>query len=167
MARKDKPTTELEFSWDEGESWETLNFSDSPVLVENIIIEPNSISQQFMVYGSYANDDDKKKSGGFLTYLDFAALHEPQCKGADSAGSADSDYELWTPYDGRHGDNQCFLGQQVTYVRRKQDALCFNGEDLERVTHREPCTCTNMDFECDVGYVRAEGNGMTCVEQTS
>lgn len=42
--------------------------------------------------------------------LDFALLHEPQCKGADRPGDADSDYELWTPYDGRHGDTKCFMG---------------------------------------------------------
>lgn len=54
IAKKNEPTTEIEFSWDEGDSWETLSISTRPVYVENIIIEPNSISQQFMVYGTYA-----------------------------------------------------------------------------------------------------------------
>ena len=85
-----------------------------------------SVSQQFIIYGSYANsmestsvktDTDKeveqemaKETKAFLTYLDFAALHTRQCKGVDQAGEKDSDFELWTPYDGRHGDNKCFLG---------------------------------------------------------
>ena len=78
-----------------------------------------------------------------------------QCKGADQAGSPSSDFELWTPNDGRHGsETKCFLGQQVTYVRRKQNSLCYNGEDLERVTHRESCQCTEIDYECDFGYFR-------------
>lgn len=60
-----------------------------------------------------------KETKAFLTYLDFAALHTRQCKNPESAGEKDSDFELWTPYDGRHGDNKCFLGQQVVYTRRK------------------------------------------------
>ena len=71
--------------------------------------------------------------------LDFKDLHEPQCKGADRAGEKDSDYELWTPFDGRHGKNKCYLGQQVTYVRRKQDSECYNGEELERKIIRDYC----------------------------
>jgi hypothetical protein len=45
IARKNEPTTELEFSWDEGLTWTSLKFSDTPVYVENIIIEPDNISQ--------------------------------------------------------------------------------------------------------------------------
>ena len=77
-----------------------------------------------MVYGTYAayaeghvdNDEEEheleieKGNEAFLTYVDFSQLHEPQCKGADNPGTTDSDYELWTPHDGRFGDNKCFLG---------------------------------------------------------
>lgn len=42
--------------------------------------------------------------------LDFKDLHEPKCKGADKPGETDSDYEMWTPFDGRHGDTKCYLG---------------------------------------------------------
>jgi len=84
-------------------------------------------------------------------------LHEPQCKGIDRPGDSDSDYKLWTPFDGRHGENnKCFLGQQITYVRRKQDSECFNGEELERQIFRQFCDCTEMDYECDIGYVKTE-----------
>jgi hypothetical protein len=166
------PTKSIEFSWDEGESWEKIEISEEDLMVENIIIEPNSISQQFMVYGSYigeknATDKEVKISGdgrAFLTYIDFSSLHEPQCKGADNAGDSSSDYELWSPNDGRHGDQKCFLGQQVTYVRRKQSSKCYNGEDHEAIIKREPCVCTEMDDECDIGYHRSEAGGNTCRE---
>lgn len=86
-----------------------------------------------------------------------------QCKGEDNPGSSTSDFELWTPNDGRHGTtSNCFLGQQVTYIRRKQDALCYNGEDLERVQRREPCMCSEMDYECDYGYTRPFGSTGAC-----
>ena len=37
-------------------------------------------------------------------------------------------------------------------MRRKADAMCFNGEDHERVVKREACACTEMDYQCDIGY---------------
>jgi len=96
-----------------------------------------------------------------LTYTDFSSLHTRQCKGVENAGAESSDFELWTPYDGRHGeDNKCFLGQQVTYTRRKQSALCYNGEDYEAVIQRTPCQCNDMDYECDFGFFRTDGK--TC-----
>ena len=91
-------------------------------------------------------------------------MHEPQCKGADNPGADSSDYELWTPHDGRFGDSKCFLGQHKTFVRRKQDSKCYNGEEHEAVTRIEPCTCNEMDFECDIGYAREGGSG-PCLEQ--
>jgi hypothetical protein len=100
-----------------------------------------------VIYGSYDNsseeasgEDDikapsKRDTGSdVMITLDFAGLHEPKCKGVDKPGADDSDFELWSPHDdGRHGSSdKCFLGQQVTYIRRKQESECFNGEDFER-----------------------------------
>ena len=45
IAKKNQPTTDIEFSWDEGLTWETLKISDKSMYIENIIIEPNSVSQ--------------------------------------------------------------------------------------------------------------------------
>ena len=96
-----------------------------PIDITNIIIEPFSISQQFVVYGSLIpetsgdNSTPAASPRGIVFTLDFKNLHEPQCKGVDRPGEEDSDYELWTPYDGRHGDNKCFMGQQISYIRRK------------------------------------------------
>ena len=94
---------------------------------------------------------------GIVLTVDFKGLHEPQCKGVERPGDEASDYELWTPYDGRHGDTKCFMGQQVSYIRRKQDSECFNGEELERKILRSYCQCTEMDYECDMGYLRIDG----------
>jgi hypothetical protein len=87
--------------------------------------------------------------------LDLKGLHEAQCKGVDKAGDPESDYELWTPFDGRHGENKCFLGMQTTYIRRKSNKECFNGENLEREIFRQFCACNDMDYECDYGFYRS------------
>ena len=133
------------------------------------------MSQEFMIYGVYAGDSDEEieymeenpvydiEGEAFLIYVDFSQLHEPQCRGVDNAGAPDSDYETWTPHDGRFGDNKCFLGMHKTYVRRKQSALCYNGEEYETVTHIEPCTCSDLDYECDNGYIRSDEMGGQCV----
>lgn len=172
LAEINKPTRQVKYTWDEGKTWQTLDVFDADVMVKNIVMEPTSTSQQFLIYGttkvkksvdvkSFESNDAEDDSEATMTNesviasIDFSLLHEPQCKGVDRAGEADSDYELWSPYDGRHGSNTCFLGQQVTYVRRKQFAACYNGEDMERVTQRIPCECTEMDYECDIGYFRA------------
>lgn len=96
--------------------------------------------------------------------MDFSQLHEPQCKGVDYPGTDESDYELWTPHDGRFGENKCFLGMHKTFVRRKQDAKCYNGEEHEAIKRTEPCTCNEMDYECDIGYSRADGSSGPCLE---
>jgi len=113
-ASKGKPTKEILYTIDEGQTWETLKISDKDIVVTNVIIEPNSISQQFIIYGTYANSEENQnlsdnkpssesKDGeanpfwstdselskdmrAFLTYVDFSALHTRQCKGADEAG---------------------------------------------------------------------------------
>ena len=86
--------------------------------------------------------------------IDFSGLHEKQCAGAESPGTTNSDFELWSPHDdGRHGStDKCFLGQQVSYVRRKQDSECFNSEEFERQVTRTSCVCTQADYECDIDY---------------
>ena len=48
------------------------------------------------------------------------------------------------------------MGQQITYIRRKQDSECFNGEELERQIFRQFCECSEMDYECDIGYIKTD-----------
>lgn len=45
IAKHTQAVTEVEFSWDEGTTWTTFKIADEPVWIQNIIIEPNSLSQ--------------------------------------------------------------------------------------------------------------------------
>ena len=99
-----------------------------------------------------------QEDNGVLVYLDFAELHERQCLGLDAADSQQSDYERWSPHDGRLA-GKCLLGHRTEYTRRKRESQCFNPEALERVEVKENCECTEEDFECDYGYMRKVTGG--------
>merc|ERR1719460_574546 len=133
-------------------TWAELHFSDQAVEVENIVIEPQATSQVFVMYGS-------RGEAGVLFQVDFSGLHSPQCKGIENAGDPTSDYELWSPSDGRASGGKCLLGHQVRYTRRRRASQCFNGEQYERVEFRKNCACAEEDYECDFGYERSSDNG--------
>jgi len=76
----------------------------------------------------------------------------------ENAGDPSSDYELWTPSDGRSGA-KCLLGHQVRYTRRRRASSCFNSQEYERVEFRKNCACAEEDYECDFGYERSSDNG--------
>jgi len=157
MADDIKKTKQVVFSWNEGQSWYDFELSDFPVEVDNIVTEPNSTSTKFLLYGT-------RGDSGVVYHMDFDALGQPLCKGVWAADSVSSDYETWTPSDGRsqqqNGD-KCMLGKQVTFTRRKQTSECFNGEKFERPVTKKNCGCTEENFVCEMGFTRKIGS-MEC-----
>lgn len=153
MANDIKKTKQVVFSWNEGQSWYDFELSEIPLEVDNIVTEPNATSTKFLLYGT-------RGDAGIMYHLDFEALGQPLCKGVWAADSVSSDYETWSPSDGR-GADKCMLGRQVTYTRRKQTSECFNGEKFERPVNRKNCECTEQNFECEMGFTRKVGS-MEC-----
>jgi len=158
IADDQNPTTEIYYSWDEGLTFEPLKISEEKFVIKNIIIEPTSTSQHFVVYGEAHRKGETK---GVVIGIDFTGLHEPQCRNPERPGSSDSDYETWSPNDGRAG-RECLMGHKTIYIRRKREAQCYNGLLFERKTVVEHCECTENDYECDFGFAR-EGPGEPCV----
>jgi hypothetical protein len=152
------PSSEIYYSWDEGLTFDSLKISDEKFLIKNIIIEPTSTSQNFVVYGE---SQKKGNTNGVIIGLDFTGLHEPQCRNPDTPGTKDSDYEKWTPNDGRIG-RECLMGHKTIYIRKMRESQCYNGLLFERKTIIEHCDCTESDYECDFGFARAEP-GEPCV----
>ena len=144
VAKFEQPTKEVLYTYDEGLSWERLIISDSEIYIKNILIEPTSSSQHFLVYGVKKSNDGE--SIGIVINLNFASLNMPIC--------GRSDYEIWTPSAKEGGE--CLLGRKVSYSRRKRDSKCLNGEGFERKVIVETCPCTDEDYQCDVGYHRIE-----------
>eukprot|EP00920_Eleutheroschizon_duboscqi_P010871 GHVT01025537.1.p1 GENE.GHVT01025537.1~~GHVT01025537.1.p1 ORF type:complete len:678 (-),score=147.34 GHVT01025537.1:1172-3205(-) len=151
MADDTKKTNQVVFSWNEGQSWFDFELGQHPIQVDNVVIEPKSSGVEFLLYG-------KRDDVGVLYHLDFSTLAQPRCKGIWAADSVASDYETWTPTDGRSGGDRCILGRQSTYTRRKQTSECFNGREFERPKNVKLCVCTKEDYECEFGFSRAVGS---------
>lgn len=151
MADDLKKTVQVVFTWNEGQSWYDFDVSKIPFEVDNIITEPNVTSTTFLMFGT------RQEGEGVLYHMRFDALKFPTCRGVWAADSVSSDYETWTPSDGINTD-KCMLGRQITYTRRKKTSQCFNGEKFERPVERKKCSCTQEDYACEIGFMRAIGS---------
>ena len=153
MADDTARTKQVVFSWNEGASWFDFDVSTLQFEVDNIVTEPYSVSTKFVMYGT-------RQDAGVLYHLDFNGLNQPICKGIWAADSQSSDYETWSPTDGSRGTSgdQCLLGKQTTYTRRKQSSECFNGEETDKPVHRKTCECTIDDYMCELGFAREVGS---------
>jgi hypothetical protein len=148
MANWLSETRQAFFSTNQGHSWQTLQFSEQPLNVSNILTELNAMSTNFVLFGM-------RGSQGVLYHLDFASMGTRVCHGLNTADNPNSDYETWTPSDGRSGEGErCLLGRQTMYSRRKQLAECLNHHELDWPIDMNNCTCTEENFECVAGFHR-------------
>ena len=76
----DGPTNKITYSWNEGLSWEEVEFSNLSFNVRNILTEPTNMAEIFIVYGYKYNNSTKQREGYTVT-LDFTSLHKRVCKG--------------------------------------------------------------------------------------
>jgi len=151
----------LLYSTDNGHQWTTVIVAanrDKGFAVEGIFTHSSRTElQAFLALSSEA------RPGVVLASLDLGDALKESCKLPGSAGSADSDFEKWSPSDSLedHQASQrpsCVLGVRSSYVRRKPDRACKTGAtklpplDLRKDT---PCQCTAADWACDAGYHRA------------
>eukprot|EP00828_Plagiopyla_frontata_P032533 TRINITY_DN4239_c0_g1_i2.p1 TRINITY_DN4239_c0_g1~~TRINITY_DN4239_c0_g1_i2.p1 ORF type:complete len:572 (+),score=98.89 TRINITY_DN4239_c0_g1_i2:58-1773(+) len=150
MAKDQKATTDILYSWDEGLSWNSKQISKIPVEIENIIIEPTNTATNFIAYGQQENGTSIK---GVILGIDFTFMHQRVCQGEDNPGEENSDYEYWVPTGGDKSQ-RCLMGKRVAYVRRKQNSQCLNQYDFQSAVKTENCECTEMDWECDTGFSR-------------
>ena len=101
MAPLYKPTKSILYSWNEGISWIEYQISNNLLNIDAIEIEPSSKAMHFVISARKAKTSKEK---GLIYTVDFSDLHQPACQGMTSPDTESSDYETWTPYDGRHGD---------------------------------------------------------------
>ena len=70
--------------------------------------------------------------------------------GAESPGTAGSDYEIWVP----EFAGECILGERDAYVRRNRTAKCYNNLQYETRTVVERCPCRIEDY---IWYAACDG----------
>ena len=150
------PTTKVQFSRDEGRSWEDVPLQRA-INVHNIRVDPDGAGTVFVIHGTDAGstegDGDAK---GLMYTLDFSKLN-------DRSGNhwtfgrcdAEKDYEWWNPAAPGES-NGCILGRKYEMERRRQDACCLNDHDYERTATKETtCACDkDFDTECQFGSER-------------
>jgi hypothetical protein len=157
------PTFYLQYTLDEGLSWQGCNITDesTPVSITDIISDPDLQTGIFIAHGTRGDKDVK----GVIYSIDFSTYHEAVCTGLDSPSTENSAYEYWEPSAVRGTD--CMLGRTTKYIRRKQNANCTNPDEINSktaiITHN--CTCTINDLECDYCYTKDETSGL-CVWDT-
>nr|CAB3266484.1 sortilin-related receptor-like [Phallusia mammillata] len=143
------PTNKLQYSINQGESWQTYHFSDEPIRVYGLMTEPGETTMVFTVFGS-ANDAGHS---WVIIQVNLANLFPLPC--------TDEDYKDWSPSDER-GIN-CLMGTTTTYKRRIRHSACFNGRNYDRPVKTVSCPCTRDDFECDEGFYIPLVYGIYCV----
>ena len=150
IAEDQKATNVILYSLDEGLSWQEYKFSDDPIHIKNIITEPSNKNLKFIIFGEI--DKKKGRKTGISVSLDFSSSQR-QCTLIGSTQSENSDYEEWSPDDGRLG-GFCLMGKKTFYIRRKRNVECFNGFNFPKQITISQCQCSESDYECDFGFKR-------------
>ncbi|KAK9370391.1 hypothetical protein V1509DRAFT_575446 [Lipomyces kononenkoae] len=144
------PTNKLRYTFNEGQSWETLEFFNEVVEVYDISTVPSDTSRKFLIHAKQADNTGKT----LLVQVDFTGTTDVKCVLNEKDATHD-DFELWTPV--RPGaTTQCLFGHETTYHRKIPDKMCYIGEQIPQ-PHAEirNCSCTRLDFECDENYYLA------------
>lgn len=135
-----QPTNQLQFSWDQGLSFENYNFSENLINVTNLTIEPNIFSQKVIVFG-----ENIITSQQLIISMSFS---QRICQGIWAPDTIESDYETW---DIKKEFGSCHLGEHISIIRRKRSSDCLNPE-LDRPSINRYCECTDRDYQCDYGF---------------
>lgn len=133
----------LRYSTDFGSTWRDVRLP-TPITPHVLTTAPDGASLQLLVVGSQARDQTSAPRH-MAVHVDFRTLRRRKCTQAD--------LERFVPQTPL---GHCLLGRRTWYLRRRQDANCVVGEPLrDALGHQESCPCTDADYECDVGFLRA------------
>ncbi|KAJ3174619.1 vacuolar protein sorting/targeting protein PEP1 [Irineochytrium annulatum] len=148
MAYDEGPTDIVAYTWNYGQSWAEYKFSSSPVRIHSINTEPTATSLKFLILAAPASS--KRSSESKVFTIDFEGTLSRTC---DKPGKNSKDFKDWSPTDGGTGNDRCFLGREIGYWRRNDDALCHVGSEFKDTEQTEdPCQCTKSDYECDYNF---------------
>ncbi|XP_028657717.1 VPS10 domain-containing receptor SorCS2 [Erpetoichthys calabaricus] len=134
------PLKILKFSIDEGQTWNTHNFTSTSVFVDGLLSEPGDETLVMTVFGHISFRSDWE-----LVKVDFRQSFPRQC--------TEADYDSWKVTNLQ--DEPCIMGQERSFRKRKDTALCIKGKSFTSTLTSKPCQCSEKDFNCDYGFERA------------
>ena len=147
IAENNKLTNLIQFTWDEGLTWEKLIISEEKIYIVNIVNEKNTMNNNFIIYGYKIGKNYKK---GIVIGINFNDYYE-KCKLPNEPNNPLSDYEIWSINN--NNNSKCLLGHKIQIIRRKRESKCINSEKFRKII-KENCKCTEEDYQCDMGYER-------------
>jgi len=140
-ARMDTNATELVFTSNEGDAWDSCMFS-SPLSIDQIVTARGSSSRRFLVIGTRTVFNRTKT---VLAHINFEGVFSRPCS------EENKDFEDWSPTD---SNGKCFMGTQIKYRRRKVGVDCFYPSDYKVTKTSQVCQCQSDDYECDHCFTR-------------
>lgn len=137
------PTTDLLYSWDQGETWHVYQFSSQPFRVKSLTTDRKSTTLKFFILGQTSSEQGREHE---VIAVDFSEVKRRKCQ-LDESNEEKSDFERWVPKDD-DGDDACLLGKKTAYWRKKKDRVCIVDEAFkEPEVIVENCECRDIDFE--------------------
>jgi hypothetical protein len=143
----------IEYSFDSGDSWHKIKFTDSQLRVLSLTTKNSHELQKLII--DVANPKGYKNKSRVIA-LDFSNLHERKCV-HDKDNPDLSDYEEFIPH--MADDDNCYMGQELVILRKKPDRECFNKDKFTMSEIKKLCPCKKSDFHCDFGFVLNKENG--------
>lgn len=156
IVKEREATNEVFYSLNEGETWDSYQFSDKSIEIDDITTVPSDTSRNFLLWG--------KDNGELVTInLDFSGLTDVPCK-LDEKNVEGNDYYLWTPSHPKL-DDDCLFGHVSQYHRKRTTSNCYNGRVIPHLHDVvKNCTCSRRDFECDFNYQRQKDGSCALVQ---
>jgi len=140
--RSDDDAQEFIYSLNDGDSWQSCSLG-SKIRVSSLKIAPGWTSSNFILVGQKLVENVTKT---VLIQINFEAALSRKC-------IEPTDFEDWSPTD-EHGN--CFMGSATKYRRRKFGTLCSYGPDYVPKNTAHNCDCSNLDYECEPCFFRAQ-----------
>eukprot|EP01104_Vermistella_antarctica_P014353 TRINITY_DN4494_c2_g1_i1.p1 TRINITY_DN4494_c2_g1~~TRINITY_DN4494_c2_g1_i1.p1 ORF type:complete len:949 (-),score=294.24 TRINITY_DN4494_c2_g1_i1:73-2694(-) len=138
MIPNTRATNQLTYTYDEGHSLVNCIFAEEDNFeLAEIYAAPGNKNTEFIVVGSVGEGSETKHK---VYHLDFSSLHQDVCVFPDQ-------YDTWTPSSSK--GSKCFLGESVSFSRRKPTEKCYNGQEYEQQQDFSPCACSRADYMCD------------------
>ncbi|RLV94788.1 Vacuolar protein sorting/targeting protein 10 [Spathaspora sp. JA1] len=149
-----KPAESIHYSLDQGKSWNKVDLK-TPIYPLVVLTTIDGTSKNFLVIGAESTQRGSKE---ILYTINFAkAFDGNTCK-------EDSFEEVYARQVGENNPPLCIYGHREKFTRRKQDANCLVNKLFEDVkVIEEPCQCTEVDFECAMGFKVSDKDQHICV----